>query len=114
LSADFNHPLSYERPFKFLRHLVGPLEIDDLIAISAINIHLGDGRSSVGLSARYTLLCCGFDSRCHTQILYKENRKMLFGAQKTKEKKINIHSAIFKFKQHGNGHRNRNGHGNRN
>ncbi len=36
---------------------------------------------------RYTLLCCGFDSRRHTQILYKENRKMLFRAQKTKGKK---------------------------
>ena len=38
-SADFNNPLSYERPFKFPRHLVGPLEIDNIIAISAINIH---------------------------------------------------------------------------
>ncbi len=27
---------------------------------------------------------------------------------------LNIHSAIFKFKQHGNGHRNTNGHGNGN
>jgi hypothetical protein len=35
--------------------------------------------------SRYTLLCCGFN-RCHTQILYKENRKMLFGAQKNKKK----------------------------
>jgi hypothetical protein len=39
LSADFNHPLSYERPFKFLRHLVGSLEINNKIAMSAINIH---------------------------------------------------------------------------
>jgi hypothetical protein len=39
LSADFNHPLSYERPFKFPRHLVGPLGIDNIIAVSAINIH---------------------------------------------------------------------------
>jgi hypothetical protein len=39
LLADFNHPLSYERPFKFLRHLVGPLGIDNIIAMSAINIH---------------------------------------------------------------------------
>ncbi len=39
MSADFNHPLSYERPFKFLRHLVGPLGIDNIIAVSAINIH---------------------------------------------------------------------------
>jgi hypothetical protein len=39
LSADFTHPLSYERPFKFPRHLVGPLEIDNIIAISAVNIH---------------------------------------------------------------------------
>jgi hypothetical protein len=39
LSAEFNHPLSYERPFKFPRHLIGPLEIDNIIAISAINIH---------------------------------------------------------------------------
>jgi hypothetical protein len=62
LSADFNHPLSYERPLKFPCHLVGPLEIDNIIAISAINIH----------------------------------------------------SAIFKLKQHGTGHGNRNGHGNGN
>jgi hypothetical protein len=62
LSADFNHPLSYERPFKFPRHLVGPLGIDDIIAMSVINIH----------------------------------------------------SAIFKFIQHGNGHGNRYGHGNGN
>jgi hypothetical protein len=48
---------------------------------------MGDGRSSIGLSARYTLLCCGFDSRRHTQILYKENIKMLYGAQKNKGKK---------------------------
>jgi hypothetical protein len=34
----------------------------------------------------YILLCCGFDSRRHTQILYKENRKMLFEAQKNKGK----------------------------
>jgi hypothetical protein len=27
-----------------------------------------------------------FDSRRHTQILYKENRKMLYGAQKNKGK----------------------------
>jgi hypothetical protein len=39
LSADFNHPLSYERPFKFQRHLVGPLGIDNIIAMSAVNIH---------------------------------------------------------------------------
>ncbi len=45
-------------------------------------MHGRDGRSSVGYSARYTLLCCGFDSRHHTQILYKENRKMLFRAHK--------------------------------
>jgi hypothetical protein len=38
LSTDFNHPLSYERPFKFLRHLVEPLEIDNIIAMTAINI----------------------------------------------------------------------------
>jgi hypothetical protein len=59
LSADFKHPLSYERPFKFPRHLVGPLEINNIISMSAINIH----------------------------------------------------STIFKLKQHGNGHGNRNGHG---
>jgi hypothetical protein len=58
LSADFNHPLSYESPFKFPRHLIRSLEIDNIIAMSAINIH----------------------------------------------------SAIFKLKQHGNGHGNRNGH----
>jgi hypothetical protein len=62
LSAGFNHPLSYERPFKFPCHLAGPLGIDNIIAISAINIH----------------------------------------------------SDIFKLKQHGNGHGNRNGHGNGN
>jgi hypothetical protein len=33
------------------------------------------------------LLCCGFDSYCLTQILYKENRKMLFGAQKKQKEK---------------------------
>jgi hypothetical protein len=38
-SADFNNPLSYERPFKFLRHLLGPFEIGNIIAMSAINIH---------------------------------------------------------------------------
>ncbi len=62
LSADYNHPLSYESPFKFPRHLVGPLVIDNIIAMSAINIH----------------------------------------------------SAIFRLKQHGKGHGNRNGHGNGN
>jgi hypothetical protein len=61
-SADFNHPLLYERPFKFPRHLVGPLGIDNIIALSAINIH----------------------------------------------------SAIFKLKQHGNGHGKRKEHGNGN
>ncbi len=39
MSADFNHPLLYERSFKFPRHLVGPLGIDNIIAMSAINIH---------------------------------------------------------------------------
>jgi hypothetical protein len=42
---------------------------------------------------RVTLLCCGFalqccrfDSRRHTQIMYKKTKtKMLFGAQKRKE-----------------------------
>jgi hypothetical protein len=62
LSADFNHPLSYKRPFKFPYHLVGPLGIDNILAILAINIH----------------------------------------------------SAIFKLKQHGNGHENRKGSGNGN
>jgi hypothetical protein len=38
LSADFKHPLSYERPFKFPRHPVGPLAIDYILAMSAINI----------------------------------------------------------------------------
>ncbi len=38
-SADFNNPLSYERPFKFPRHLVGPFGIGNVIAMSAINIH---------------------------------------------------------------------------
>jgi hypothetical protein len=62
LSADFKHSLSYESPFKSLRHLVGPLGIDNIIAVSAINIH----------------------------------------------------SAIFKLKQPGKEHGNRNGHGNGN
>jgi hypothetical protein len=39
LSADFNHPLSNERPFKLPRHLVGPLEINNIIAMSVIHIH---------------------------------------------------------------------------
>jgi hypothetical protein len=39
LSADFNHPLSYERLFNFPHHLVGPLGIGNIIAMSAINIH---------------------------------------------------------------------------
>jgi hypothetical protein len=39
LSADLNHPLSYERAFKVPCHLVGPLGIDNIIAMSAINIH---------------------------------------------------------------------------
>jgi hypothetical protein len=39
LSADINHPLSYERPFKFPRHLVEPLGIGNTLAVSAINIH---------------------------------------------------------------------------
>jgi hypothetical protein len=34
------------------------------------------------------MLYCGFDSRSHTQILYKENRKMLFGAKKKQRKKF--------------------------
>jgi hypothetical protein len=38
-SADFNHPLLYEWPLKFPRHLVGPLGIDNIIALSAVNIH---------------------------------------------------------------------------
>jgi hypothetical protein len=62
LSADFNHPLSYERPFRFSRHLVGPLGISNIIATSAVNIQ----------------------------------------------------SAIFKLKQHGNGRGNRIGSGNGN
>jgi hypothetical protein len=62
LSADFNHPLSYERPFKFLRYLVGPLGFDNILAMSTINIH----------------------------------------------------SALFKLKQHRNGYGNGNGHGNGN
>jgi hypothetical protein len=37
-SADFTHPLSCVRPFKFSRQLV-PLGIDNIIAISDINIH---------------------------------------------------------------------------
>jgi hypothetical protein len=39
LSADFNHPLSYERPLKFPRHLVGPLGINSIIDMLALNIH---------------------------------------------------------------------------
>jgi hypothetical protein len=37
-SADFNHPLLYKRPFKFSRHLVGPLGINNIFAVSTINI----------------------------------------------------------------------------
>ncbi len=37
------------------------------------------------------MLCCGFDSRRHTQILYKENRKMLFGAHKKKRRKKKVY-----------------------
>ncbi len=62
MSADFNHTLSYERPFKFPRHLEEPLGIDKILAMSTINIH----------------------------------------------------SAIFKFKQHVNGYGNGNGHENEN
>ncbi len=29
----------YERPFKFLRHLVGPFGIGNIITMSAINLH---------------------------------------------------------------------------
>jgi hypothetical protein len=48
LSADFNHPLLYERPFKFTRHLVEPLGIDNIIAMSAINIcRWGEGTDSL-------------------------------------------------------------------
>jgi hypothetical protein len=39
LSAEFNHLLSYERSFKLQHHLVGPLEIDNIFAMSDINIH---------------------------------------------------------------------------
>jgi hypothetical protein len=39
-SADFNNPLSYERPFKFLHHLVEPLGIDNIIAMSDLNINV--------------------------------------------------------------------------
>jgi hypothetical protein len=35
LSADFVHPLSSERPFKFLRHLIRAKEINWIIAMSA-------------------------------------------------------------------------------
>jgi hypothetical protein len=38
-SDDFNNLHSYERPFKILRHLVRPSGIDNIIAMSAINIH---------------------------------------------------------------------------
>ncbi len=37
-SADFVHPLSSERPFKFPRHLVRALEINGIIAMSDKNI----------------------------------------------------------------------------
>jgi hypothetical protein len=39
LKADFNHPLSHERPFNFLLNLGGPLGIDNITAMSAMNIH---------------------------------------------------------------------------
>jgi hypothetical protein len=38
-STDLNNPLSYERPFTFPRHLVGPFGNGNKIAMSAINIH---------------------------------------------------------------------------
>jgi hypothetical protein len=38
-SADFNYPLSYEGLFKFPHPLVGPLGIDNIIAMSDLNIH---------------------------------------------------------------------------
>jgi hypothetical protein len=37
--ADFTHPLFCGRPFNFQLHLVGPLGIDNIIAMSDINIH---------------------------------------------------------------------------
>ncbi len=39
VSADWTHPLSRGRPFKFSCHLVGSLEINNIIAMSDINIH---------------------------------------------------------------------------
>ncbi len=40
----------------------------------------------------YIVAGCGFDSHRHTQILYKENRRMPFRAQKTqKRQKENKH-----------------------
>jgi hypothetical protein len=43
-----------------------------LIILEYINFHSKcDGRSSVGLSTRHTLLCCEFNSCRHTQILYQ-------------------------------------------
>ncbi len=38
-SADFTHPMSCERPIKFLRHLVRAVGIKRIIAMSDINIH---------------------------------------------------------------------------
>ncbi len=38
-SAEFKYPLSYEKPFKFPCHLVGPLAVDNIIAMSDLNIH---------------------------------------------------------------------------
>jgi hypothetical protein len=37
LSVGFNHPLSFKRPFKFPRHLVGLLGINNILVMSAIN-----------------------------------------------------------------------------
>ncbi len=38
-SADFTHPMSCERPIKFLRHLVRAMGINRIIAMSDINVH---------------------------------------------------------------------------
>jgi hypothetical protein len=37
-STDFTHPLSCGRPFKFPHHLIGSLRINNIIAMSYINI----------------------------------------------------------------------------
>ncbi len=65
---------------------MGPLT-SDFFSVGRNIVH---GRSSVGYSARYTLLCCGFDSCRHTQILYEEKQKNALQSTKKQREKNNI------------------------